>query len=332
MIYYILKIFKLLYKSDYFIDIYLLYDLKSKLTHNFAAFKYIMLKKIRPRRSMLYVPGCNRRYLEKAKQLPTDTVILDLGDPILIDAKDESRVNVVEFLALNCYGKREVVVRVNDLDSPWGIKDINAVAPLKPDAILFPNIESKQDVTNAIEALDKAGGIDVPIMVMIESPLAVLHAEEITSASDRIVCVIMATSDLLSQMGARVTYERTALLTSLSLVILAARAHKCAVVDGIHSKLNDTHSFEYACRIGRDMGFDGKSLVHPDQLPYANDAYTPKSSEIIHAEEVIKGLRDANASGRGTVVVNERLIEHHHVNAAKTLLSLRDAIKELENE
>ncbi|MBT6529660.1 MAG: CoA ester lyase [Betaproteobacteria bacterium] len=281
---------------------------------------------------MLYVPGCDRRYLEKAKSLRVDSVILDLGDPILFEAKEQSRENVVEFLSNKDYGNREVVVRVNDLDSPWGKDDIKAIASLKPDAVLFPNIESKDDVIEAISALDNAGGDNVPVMVMIESPLAVLHAEEIASASDRIACMVLATSDLISQMAARVTHERTALLTSLSLVILAARAHGRGVIDGIHSKLNDTNAFEYACRLGRDMGFDGKSLVHPDQLPYANDAYTPKHSEIAHAEKVIKGLREANEAGRGTVVVNERLIERHNVKAAEKLLMMRDSITELENE
>jgi len=291
-----------------------------------------MTSKLRPRRSMLYVPGCDRRYLEKAKSLRVDSVILDLGDPILFEAKEQSRENVVEFLSNKDYGNREVVVRVNDLDSPWGKDDIKAIASLKPDAVLFPNIESKDDVTEAISALNDTGGGDVPVMVMIESPLAVLHAEEIASASDRIACMVLATSDLISQMAARVTHERTALLTSLSLVILAARAHGRGVIDGIHSKLNDTNAFEYACRLGRDMGFDGKSLVHPDQLPYANDAYTPKHSEIAHAEKVIKGLREANEAGRGTVVVNERLIERHNVKAAEKLLMMRDSITELENE
>ena len=291
-----------------------------------------MTSKLRPRRSMLYVPGCDRRYLEKAKSLRVDSVILDLGDPILFEAKEQSRENVVEFLSNKDYGNREVVVRVNDLDLPWGKDDIKAIASLKPDAVLFPNIESKDDVIEAISALDNAGGDNVPVMVMIESPLAVLHAEEIASASDRIACMVLATSDLISQMAARVTHERTALLTSLSLVILAARAHGRGVIDGIHSKLNDTNAFEYACRLGRDMGFDGKSLVHPDQLPYANDAYTPKHSEIAHAEKVIKGLREANEAGRGTVVVNERLIERHNVKAAEKLLMMRDSITELENE
>ncbi len=283
----------------------------------------------RPRRSMLYVPGCNRRYLEKAKTLKVDSVILDLGDPILLDAKEVSRDNVVDFLNQKCYGKREIVVRVNGFNSPWGLDDIKAVAKLKVDAVLFPNIESQEDVLRVIDELDAAGGQGTPIMIMIESPKAVLHAEEIASASDRIACMILATSDLISQLHARTTQNRIAILHSLSTVILAARAYGRSVVDGIHSNLKDWDSFEYACRVGRDMGFDGKSLVHPNQLPYANDAYTPKIKEVRNNQEIITALADANALGRGTVVVNDRLVEHHHIQAAKRLLVLDNMIKEL---
>ena len=158
-----------------------------------------MSKYFRPRRSMLYVPGCNRRYLEKAKSLKVDSVILDLGDPILIDAKEESRINVIDFLKQKKYGKREVVVRVNDFNSPWGIDDIKSIAQSEPDAVLFPNIESKEDVLNAINELDNAGGEQIPIMLMIESPRGVLHAEEIAASSPRIACLILATSDLISR-------------------------------------------------------------------------------------------------------------------------------------
>jgi citrate lyase subunit beta/citryl-CoA lyase len=262
--------------------------------------------------------------------LRADTVILDLGDPILLDAKEQSRLNVAEMLKDTDYGKREVVVRVNDLDSPWGEEDIKVIAPLSPDAILFPNIESKEDILECIKYLDDAGGKDIPVMVMIESPLAVLNAKEIASASDRIICMILATSDLISQMYARTTQNRIALTTSLSLVILAARAYGKSVIDGIHSNLKDTASFEYACRMGRDMGFDGKSLVHPDQLAYANDAYTPKPKEIEQAKAIINGLAEANASGRGTVVVDDKLVEHHHVTAAKRLLVQFEMMTELE--
>jgi len=284
----------------------------------------------RPRRSMLYVPGCNQQYLEKARSLEVDSIILDLGDPILLSAKETSRQNIVAALKQGGYGSREIVVRVNDLDSPWGHDDVNAIANLGADAILFPNIESGEDVIAALDALEKAGNTDIPIMVMIESPLAVLHAEEIAKASDRIACMVMATSDLISHLHARTTPNRAAVLTSLSLVVLAARAYDRSVIDGINSNLKDMQAFEYSCRLGRDMGFDGKSLVHPFQLPYSNDAYTPKAMEVEFAKEIIKELSAANAAGRGTVLVNGKLVEHHHVTAAKRLLNLSDMITQLE--
>jgi citrate lyase subunit beta / citryl-CoA lyase len=169
-------------------------------------------------------------------------------------------------------------------------------------------------------------------MVMIESPLAVLHAEEIASASERIACMVMATSDLLSQLHGRSTHDRLPLLTSLCMVQLAARAYDRSVVDGINTNLKDMQSFEYACRFGRDLGFDGKTLVHPIQLDYCNDAYTPKRAEVETAEEIIDALEQANAVGKGTVVVNGKLIELHNVEAAKRLLVLSEMIKKLEEE
>lgn len=287
---------------------------------------------LRPRRSMLYVPGCNTHYLDRARTLAADSVILDLGDPILVDAKLQSRENVVAAVKQGGYGSREVVVRVNDLDSIWGHDDIKAVANIGADAILFPNIESKDDVLKAQALLDEAGGSHMPIMVMIESPIAVLNAKEIASASDRITCMVMATSDLISQLHARVTHERSAILTSLSLVVLAARAYGRCVIDGITSDFKNMHSFEYACRLGRDMGLDGKSLVHPAQIAYCNDAYTPKATEITNAKEIIKALKEANEHGLGTVVVNDKLVEQHHVKAAQRLLKLHDMIAELEED
>jgi citrate lyase subunit beta / citryl-CoA lyase len=292
----------------------------------------LMDNHLRPRRSMLYVPGCNTHYLDRARTLAADAAILDLGDPILVDAKEVSRQNVVAAVEKGGFGQREVIIRVNDLDSTWGHDDIKAVAKTNADAILFPNIESRDDVLAAQQALDDAGGGNKPIMVMIESPLAVLNAKEIASASDRITCIIMATSDLISQLHARATTERTAILTSLSLVILAARAYGRCVVDGISSDFKNMHAFEYACRLGRDMGFDGKSLVHPAQIAYSNDAYTPKAAEIANAREVIKALKEAQASGHGTVVVNDRLVENHNVKAAERLITLSEMIEELEEE
>ena len=284
----------------------------------------------RPRRSMLYVPACETRYLNKARTLKVDSVILDLGAPILVAKKEQSRRNVVEAILAGGYGRREVVVRVNGLDSPWGHEDVKAVANIGADAVLFPDIESKHDLLEALSALDAAGGKHLPIMVMVESPLAVLRAEEIAAASDRLACMVVATSDLVTQLHGRRTPDRIAVLHSLSHVLLAGRAHDRAVVDGISTDLKDMQSFEYACRVGRDLGFDGKSLVHPFQLPYCNDAFTPKPHDLAAALEVIDALEGAHRDGRGTVVVNGRLIEGHHVKAAKRLLALADMIDKLE--
>lgn len=279
---------------------------------------------------MLYVPGCSMRYLNKARTLRVDSVILDLGDPILVELKEESRRNVVEAVLAGGFGRREVVVRVNDLDSPWGRGDVQAVAGIGADAVLFPNVESKADVLEGLSLLDGAGGKHLPIMVMIESPIGVLRAEEIASASERIACIVMATGDLLNQLHGRRTPDRIAVVHSLSRVLLAGRAYDRAVVDGISTDLKDMQSFEYACRLARDLGFDGKSLVHPFQLPYCNDAFTPKPHDLAAALEVIEALEKANQEGRGTVVVNGRLVEGHHVKAARRLLALADMIEKLE--
>lgn len=280
---------------------------------------------------MLYVPGCAPRYLNKARTVKVDSVIFDLGDSVLVENKETSRNQIVEAVLQGGFGRRERVIRVNDLDSPWGIDDIKAVAKVGADAILFPNIESKTDVIEALNILDQAGGSHMPIMVMIESPIAVLRAEEIASASDRIACLILATSDLLTQLHGKKTPDRLALHYALSHVLLVGRAYKRAVVDGISVDIKDMHSFELACRLSRDLGFDGKSLVHPNQLAYCNDAFTPKAAEVAHALEVIDALDQAHRAGRGTIMLNGRLVEGHHVSAAKRLLALVEMIKELES-
>jgi citrate lyase subunit beta/citryl-CoA lyase len=191
-------------------------------------------------------------------------------------------------------------------------------------------VESREDVLEALAELDAAGGSHLPIMLMIESPIGVLRAEEIAAASERIATIVMATGDLLNQLHGRRTPDRVAVVHSLSQVLLAGRAYDRAVVDGISTDLKDMQSFELACRLGRDLGFDGKSLVHPFQLPYCNDAFTPKPYDLTAALEVIEALENANREGRGTVVVNGRLIEGHHVKAARRLLALADMVKKLE--
>jgi citrate lyase subunit beta/citryl-CoA lyase len=287
------------------------------------------MKYFRPRRSMLYSPANNLRFLEKAAALPTDCVAMDLEETIVPEAKEAARANVVKALKAYDYGQREVIVRVNRLGSPWIDGDLRAVARAGSHAILFPRIESRQEAIDCIAALDRAGGDSLPVMMMIETPFGVLRSEEIAGASDRIACLVMGTADLTNHLHARPHPERLPLITSLSLVILAARAHGRSVVDGIQSNLKDMHTFEYSCRLGRDMGLDGKTLVHPDQLIYCNEAYTPKPAEVAQAKEVIGAFEKAATEGRGNVVVNGRLIEQMHVVAARRMVALDEAIRKM---
>lgn len=280
----------------------------------------------RPRRSMLYSPGYRARFLEKAASLPADTVIMDLEETVVPESKAEARRLVIDAIGRIDYGHREVVVRVNRIGSPWADEDLAAVAKSSAHAVLFPRIESAADILAALAALDRAGGAHLPVMAMIETPFGVLHAEQIAGASDRIACLVMGTADLTSHLHARPHPERLPLLASLSMVILAARAHGRSVVDGIQSNLKDMHTFEYSCRLGRDMGLDGKTLVHPDQLVYCNEAYTPKRAEVQQALEIIAAHEQAQTEGRGSAVVAGRLIETTHVMAARRVVALDAAI------
>jgi citrate lyase subunit beta/citryl-CoA lyase len=288
------------------------------------------MKHFRPRRSVLYSPAGTPRFLEKAAELATDCVAMDLEETIVPEAKEAARANVVKALKSYSFGHREVIVRVNRLGSPWLDGDLRAVARAGAQAVLFPRIESRQEVLDCIAALDRAGGDALPVMLMIETPFGVLRAEEIAGASDRIACLVMGTADLTNHLHARPHPERLHLLTSLSLVILAARAHGRSVVDGIQSNLKDMRAFEYSCRFGRDLGLDGKTLVHPDQLVYCNEAYTPKALEVAQANEVIAAFERAAAEGRGNVVVSGRLIEQMHVVAARRIVALDRAIRAMQ--
>ena len=282
----------------------------------------------RPRRSMLYVPASVPRYLEKARGLQVDSLIFDLEDAVLPERKAEARANLLAALGQGDYGCRERVVRVNGLATPWGRDDLDAVAGADIDAVLFPKIESRQDVLDALEALDAAGGRHLPVMLLIETPFGVLRAAEIAGASPRIACLVMGTSDLTNELHARVTRERLPILHSLSQCLLAARAHDIALIDGIHLDLKHMESYEYACRLARDLGCDGKSLIHPEQIAYTNDAFTPRPDSVERARRIISALAEANAAGKGVAVVEGRLVENLHMEAAKRTLMIHDMIQQ----
>ena len=263
----------------------------------------------RSRRTMLYVPAHAQKHLDKAQTLSADSLIFDLQESVPLSKKDIARELVAESIRKNNYGNAEKVIRVNPLSNDIGQKDIQAVATLDVDAILFPRIESAKDVHDAIRALDEAGGGDKRIMVNIESPLGVLRSEEIAASSDRIDAIIMGTTDLANELKLNPTIDRLGLVGSLAITILAARAHHICIIDGPHLDLKNVTACEYACRQARDLGFDGKTVIHPVQLVYNNEAFSPQAEDIQKAEKILAAFEEADKNDRSIVVVDDQLIE-----------------------
>lgn len=281
----------------------------------------------RPRRSVLYLPGSNARALEKARELPVDALILDLEDAVAPEAKEAARQMVAEAVRAGGFDHREVVVRVNGLDTPWGLADVLAMARIGADALLFPKIQSPEDVRAAVAALDRAGAPgSLPVWIMAETPRCILDIDAIASASHRLGCIVAGTSDLTRELRARHTASRDSVYTALSLIVLAARAHGLDVLDGVHLDLNDAAGFAFTCEQGRNMGFDGKTLIHPKQIEIANRAFAPTESELDLARKVATAWQEARAAGKGICVVENRLIEKLHVEEFERLLALDEAI------
>ena len=282
---------------------------------------------VRPRRSVLYMPGSNARALEKARTLPADGFILDLEDAVAPAAKAEARARVVGVLARGGYGDRETVVRVNGPSTPWGADDLAAAARSGADAVLLPKVEGAEEVRAAERALDAAGAPEsLRLWCMIETPRGVLAAPEIAAATPRLACLVAGTSDLVKDLRARHTPGRAEVLASLSLVVLAARASGLAALDGVHLDLADDAGFEAACRQGRDLGFDGKTLIHPKTIDAANRAFAPAAEEVAAARRIIDAHAEAERAGSGVVVVDGRLVEALHVEEARRTVALAEAI------
>lgn len=285
---------------------------------------------IRPRRSVLFVPGANARALEKARELPADGLIFDLEDAVAPDAKALARTAVATAVGQAGYGKRELVLRVNGLDTEWSEADLKVASAMRLEAVLLSKVESARHVEESVAVLDKAGALaELGIWCMIETPKGVLAAAEIAAAHPRVAALVAGTSDLTKDLHARHTADRLALLTSLQFVLLAARAHGLAALDGVHLDLADDAGFAAVCAQGRALGFDGKTLIHPKQIAPANAAFAPSAGEIAEAEKIIAAHKAALAVGKGIVVVDGRLVENLHVEAAQRTLALAEAIAEL---
>lgn len=284
---------------------------------------------IRPRRSVLYLPASNARALEKARGLPVDALILDLEDAVAPEAKESARAQLVEALKAGGFGKREVIVRVNALETPWGYDDVVAVAKLGADAILFPKIQSSDDVHAAVAALEDAGApADLPIWIMAETPRCIMGMDSIANASPRLACIVAGTSDLSRDLRARPAPGRIGVISALSIIVIAARAYGLDALDGVHLDMNDEEGYQAACEQGRDLGFDGKTLIHPKQIAAANAAFAPNPAEIEQAKAIVAAWAEARAQGKGICVLGGKLIEKLHVEDAERLLLLHAAILE----
>ena len=288
-----------------------------------------MTKTIRPRRSVLYMPGSNARAQEKAKTLAADALILDLEDAVAPDAKVEAREIVCGNAAAGGYGKREIIIRVNGLDTPWGRDDLIAAAKAGPDAILLPKVESAAQVQEMEKIMKEAGApAKTTIWCMMETPLGILRAEEIASASPLVDCFVMGTSDLVKELQAQHTPMRLPVITSLGLCLLAGRAYGLTVLDGDYLDLNDDDGYRAACVQGLELGFDGKTLIHPKQLDAANEVFAPSADEVALSRRIIVAFEAAQKEGKGVVLVDGKLIENLHVEIAKAKVAMADAIAE----
>lgn len=282
----------------------------------------------RPRRSVLYLPSSNERALEKAKTLPVDALILDLEDAVAPDAKDAARENACAAVESGEYGNRELTIRVNGIGSQWHDADIAAASAAGPDAIVVPKVNSADEVRLLVAAMEAGGAPErTKLWAMVETPVAVLHAEEIARASDRLTCFVIGTNDLYKELGAHYRPGRAAVQTSLQLIALGARAGGVSVVDGVFNNVKDDEGFRAEAEQGRELGFDGKTLIHPGQVDMANEVYGPSPDEIADARAVIEAFEAAKAEGKGVATLNGRLIENLHVDTARKVLATAAAIE-----
>jgi len=283
---------------------------------------------LRPRRSVLYMPGANERALEKAKGIDADALILDLEDSVSPDAKDQGRANVVAAVRSGEYGHRELAIRVNAIGTQWHDADVAAAAAAGPDAIVVPKVESAEQVRQLVAAMEAAGAPGTTqLWAMIETPRALLHAEEIAAAHDRLTVVVMGTNDIVNETyGLHTPGRNPVVLASLAWTLLAVRAAGKIVIDGVYNDVKDADGFDAEARQGREMGFDGKTLIHPSQVDPANVAFSPSEADLERAEGMIAAFDEAQADQRGVATFNGRMIEELHVRDARRILAFADAL------
>jgi len=290
----------------------------------------------RPRRSMLYMPASNARALEKARMLPADGFIFDLEDAVAPDAKNMARDAAVAAAKSRAYGAREVLIRVNALDTSWSAADIAAVATSGADGMVLPKVNGPADVRAAADMLAAAGAPEsLRIWSMMETPRGILAADQVAAANEslkvpRLAGFLVGTADLAKDLRCAHPADRAPMLYALQRCIMAARAYGLSILDGVHVDLDDEAGLADACRQGRALGFDGKTLIHPKQVPVANTAFAPSPQELEHARRLVAVHKEAAAQGKGVAVLDGKLVESLHVVAAERLMAQAEMIAVLE--
>jgi (3S)-malyl-CoA thioesterase len=281
----------------------------------------------RPFRSLLYIPGSKTRALDKAQSLATDGVIFDLEDAVAVDMKAEARSYVANALRDLNYGTRALMVRVNGFETEWAKDDLAEIMEVGPEAILLPKVNSGTDVKRLESILDRHPKCQkTAIWAMMESPMSILNARDIAGASKRMKGMVLGSNDLIKDLYAKHTQDREALQTSMGMCLLAARAYGLVCIDGVHNAFRDQDGLRISCMQGRNLGFDGKSLLHPDQLDVANDIYRPSKGEIDLAKRQMAAFEEAEASGKGIAVLDGQIVENLHIVSARALLAKAKAI------
>ncbi len=286
---------------------------------------------LRPRRSVLYMPGSNARALEKAKSISADALILDLEDAVAPDAKEMARDQVVAAVKVGGFGRREVVIRINGAATPWGAQDLAAAAQAGPDAILVPKVSSPGDIMMTAKAIRDAGAPDhTRLWAMMETPVAILNADSIVRTaldpSSRLAVLVMGTNDIARETRARLTPGRPSMLAYLSICVAAARAHDVEIVDGVYNDFSNEAGFRAECEQGRDLGMDGKTLIHPNQVAICNEVFAPDVGEITFARKIIGVFDLPENVTKGALQIDGKMVERLHADMARRTVAIAEAI------
>ena len=286
---------------------------------------------VRPRRSVLYMPGANKRALEKAKTLPADSLILDLEDSVAPEAKAQARDSVCAAVKAGGYGHRELVIRVNAIETPWGMDDLRAAVAAVPDAILVPKVSQPGDIVTAAKVL---GSVHAPgktrLWAMMETPKSMLNAREIAALGaepeHRLACLVMGTNDLLKESRARALHNRIAVVPWLAMTLVAARAFGLDIHDGVYNDFRDDKGFREECEHGRTLGMDGKTLIHPSQVTPCNEIFSPTDEEVTWSRAIIAAFDNPENDHKGVITVDGKMVERLHLAMAERTVAIADAI------